>query len=118
MELHGARRVVAFMAAHPEGFDTIDEAAEVIAAYNPQRRRPEDLDGLHKVLRQRGDRRWVWRWDPAFVTRIFNSSKEIETLAPKCSRLWEIFSLLVHDVYRHRRYSSAVYYPTWCLKRR
>ncbi|OBK41162.1 alpha/beta hydrolase [Mycobacterium sp. 1245111.1] len=68
MELHGARRVVAFMAAHPDGFNTIDEAAEVIAAYNPHRRPPENLDGLHKVLRQREDQRWVWRWDPAFVT--------------------------------------------------
>lgn len=68
MELHGARRIVAFMGAHPDGFNTIEDAADVIAAHNPHRPRPENLDGLRKVLRQRDDDRWVWRWDPSFVT--------------------------------------------------
>ena len=68
MELQGARRVVRFMAAHPDGFATLQDAGDVIAAYNPHRPRPERLDGLTKVLRQRGDGRWMWRWDPAFIT--------------------------------------------------
>lgn len=68
MEIEGARRVVGFMVAHPDGFASLDEAADVIAAYNPHRPRPDRLDGLTKVLRQRHDRRWVWRWDPAFIT--------------------------------------------------
>jgi pimeloyl-ACP methyl ester carboxylesterase len=68
MEFDGARRVVGFMAAHPDGFATLDAAADVIAAYNPHRPRPDTLDGLHKVLHQRDDGRWVWRWDPAFIT--------------------------------------------------
>ena len=71
MEFDGARRVVSFMAAHPDGFGTLDEAAEVIAEYNPHRARPRRLDGLRKVLRQREDNRWIWRWDPAFVTSNF-----------------------------------------------
>jgi len=72
LEFEGARRVVSFMAAHPEGFGTLDEAAEVIAAYNPHRARPDNVDGLRKVLRQRPDDRWVWRWDPAFVHSTFD----------------------------------------------
>lgn len=68
MEMHGARRVVAFMGAHPDGFDDLEAAAEVIAAYNPHRPRPSNLEGLRRVLRQREDERWVWRWDPAFVS--------------------------------------------------
>jgi pimeloyl-ACP methyl ester carboxylesterase len=72
LEFEGARRVVTFMAAHPDGFATLGDAAEVIAAYNPHRARPENLDGLHKVLRQRPDGRWVWRWDPAFVHSNFD----------------------------------------------
>lgn len=48
MEMEGARRVVAFMSAHPEGFDSLESAADVIAAYNPHRPRPENLDGLRK----------------------------------------------------------------------
>lgn len=76
MELQGARRVIAFMGAHPDGFDTIEDAADVIAAYNPNRRRPENLNGLRKVLRQREDHRWVWRWDPSFITSNFQFLQE------------------------------------------
>lgn len=71
MEFDGARRVVSFMAAHPDGFASLDEAAGVIAEYNPHRARPRSLDGLRKVLRLREDNRWIWRWDPAFVTSNF-----------------------------------------------
>ncbi|MCV7152131.1 alpha/beta fold hydrolase [Mycolicibacterium pyrenivorans] len=71
MEFHGARRVVSFMAAHPDGFETLDAAADVIAEYNRHRARPKNLDGLRKVLRQRDDGRWIWRWDPAFITSNF-----------------------------------------------
>ncbi|BCO39948.1 putative hydrolase (alpha/beta fold) [Mycobacterium paraintracellulare] len=72
MEFHGARRIVSFMAAHPDGFGTLTDAADIIAEYNPRRPRPENLDGLHKVLRQRSDGRWVWRWDPAFISSNFD----------------------------------------------
>lgn len=72
MEFHGARRIVSFMAAHPDGFGTLYDAADIIAAYNPRRARPESLDGLHKVLRQRSDGRWIWRWDPAFISSNFD----------------------------------------------
>lgn len=72
LELQGARRVVSFMAAHPDGFGTLDDAADVIAAYNPLRARPDNVDGLRKVLRQRHDGRWVWRWDPAFIHSNFD----------------------------------------------
>lgn len=71
MEFHGARRVVSFMAAHPDGFETLGHAADVIAEYNRHRARPKNLDGLRKVLQQRDDGRWIWRWDPAFITSNF-----------------------------------------------
>jgi pimeloyl-ACP methyl ester carboxylesterase len=57
-----------FMATHPRGFASLEDAADVIAAYNPHRRRPDTLDGLAKVLRRTGDGRWCWRWDPAFMS--------------------------------------------------
>lgn len=72
MEFDRARRVVSFMAAHPDGFGSLDEAADVIAEYNPHRARPRSLNGLRKVLRPREDNRWIWRWDPAFVTSNFH----------------------------------------------
>ena len=48
----GVGRIVGFMTARPEGFATIDEAADAIAAYLPHRPRPSDTSGLAKNLRQ------------------------------------------------------------------
>lgn len=73
MEFAGARRIVSFMSAHPDGFASLDSAADVIAAYNPHRERPVRLEGLRKVLRHREDGRWVWRWDPAFIATRFDA---------------------------------------------
>ena len=61
-------RIVAFMTAHPDGFASLDEAADVIAGYQPHRERPSDLSGLRKNLRHGEDGRWRWHWDPAFLT--------------------------------------------------
>ena len=66
-EKDGGARIRDFMFKHVHGFDTLDEAADAIAAYLPHRRRPGNLDGLKKNLRQRNGR-WFWHWDPAFLT--------------------------------------------------
>ena len=49
------------------GFATLEEAAEVIAAYTPNRPKRVNPAGLMKVLRQRPDGRWYWHWDPRFL---------------------------------------------------
>lgn len=68
MDSSGAERVQAFMAENMEsGFDSLDEVADAIAAYNPHRPRPADLNGLTTNLRRRGDR-WYWHWDPRFIS--------------------------------------------------
>ncbi len=64
----GVERILDFMANDLEqGFASLDEAADAIAAYQPHRRRPDDLSGLAKNLRQGDDGRWRWHWDPAFL---------------------------------------------------
>lgn len=63
IEIGGARRVLEFMAAHPDGFDSLDSAVEVIAGYLPERDRRPTKAGLDRVLRPDGDR-WRWHWDP------------------------------------------------------
>lgn len=65
----GVARIRAFMQAKPDGFDSLEEVADAIAAYNPHRRRPSDLDGLKRNLRQQSDGRYRWHWDPAFLGR-------------------------------------------------
>ena len=67
-DMDGARKIIEFMSGHPEGFATLNEAADAISAYNPHRSRPSNPAGLSRVLHQRPDGRWKWRGDPAYVT--------------------------------------------------
>ncbi len=67
LEPAGVARILAFLSAHPDGFASLEEVADAIAAYNPLRRRPRNLDGLRKNVRRGEDGRWHWHWDPAFV---------------------------------------------------
>lgn len=66
-EPKGAGRILAFMASAPNGFASLEEVADAIAAYNPHRPRPATLDGLRKNVRLGDDGRWRWHWDPAFL---------------------------------------------------
>lgn len=65
----GVQRIRDFMLGHPDGFASIEEAADAIAAYNPHRPRPSDHEGLRRNLRERSDGRLRWHWDPAFLSR-------------------------------------------------
>lgn len=69
VEPTGVDRIRTFMTAHLDGFASLDEVADAIAAYNPLRKRPRNVDGLRKNVRLREDGRWYWHWDPA-VMRI------------------------------------------------
>jgi pimeloyl-ACP methyl ester carboxylesterase len=77
IEQDGAMRIGAFMSEHLEdGFASLDEVADAVAAYNPHRPRPTDLSGLKKNVRQREDGRWVWHWDPRFMKGKLGSRDE------------------------------------------
>ena len=56
-----------FMRAHPEGFASVEEAADAVSAFLPHRPRPKDVSGLAKNLRLDPDGRHRWHWDPAFM---------------------------------------------------
>jgi pimeloyl-ACP methyl ester carboxylesterase len=66
VEREGGQKIGDFMRGGMRGFDSLDEAADSIAAFLPHRPRPKDLSGLEKNLRRRGDGRWYWHWDPRF----------------------------------------------------
>lgn len=63
----GSEKILAFMRSRPDGFATVEEAANAVAAYNPHRPRPKDTTGLMKNLRRRADGRLYWHWDPKIV---------------------------------------------------
>lgn len=68
IEHAGAQRIVSFMLSRPEGFASLEEAADAVAAYQPHRKRPRDTRGLEKNLRLGPDERWRWHWDPRFLS--------------------------------------------------
>jgi pimeloyl-ACP methyl ester carboxylesterase len=67
VDLEGARRILSFMASNPEGYASLDEAAEAIAAYRGEGRGKPSPKGLARVLRQGADGRWRWHWDPRLL---------------------------------------------------
>lgn len=75
INVEGAQRIRAFMSANPEGFASIEEAADVVSSFLPHRPRPKDVSGLQKNLRRRDDGRYYWHWDPRMMdqTRLFNA---------------------------------------------
>ncbi|MEB3068678.1 alpha/beta fold hydrolase [[Mycobacterium] vasticus] len=67
-EKDGSARIRDFMFGNIDGFDSLEQAADAVAAYLPHRAKPRSPDGLKKNLRLR-DGRWYWHWDPALLTK-------------------------------------------------
>lgn len=66
VERTGVDRILGFMRSGLDGFASLEEAADAIAAFDPSRPRPPRPEGLRRNLRWR-DGRWFWHWDPRFV---------------------------------------------------
>jgi pimeloyl-ACP methyl ester carboxylesterase len=95
----GVARIQGFMRAQiREGFGSIAEAADAVAAYLPHRPRPRSHEGLKKNLRLHPDGRWRWHWDPKFLEgnrRIGAGSEEVERKLVEAARATTIPALLV-----------------------
>jgi pimeloyl-ACP methyl ester carboxylesterase len=88
IEPEGVERIGAFMSANLEtGFASLEDVADAVAAYNPHRPRPTDLSGLKKNVRQREDGRWVWHWDPRFMSGTRGSRDETRATLVQQDRL-------------------------------
>jgi pimeloyl-ACP methyl ester carboxylesterase len=61
-EAAGMQRILDFMSAFPDGFDSYDHAAEVIANYLPHRRERKSNAQLQYLLREQQGR-LHWHWD-------------------------------------------------------
>lgn len=67
MEAAGVTRILKWMLDGLDGFDSLQNAADAIAAYLPHRERRTDLTGLAKNLRLKDDGRYHWHWDPEMI---------------------------------------------------
>lgn len=70
----GVEKISTFMKAAPDGFSSVEEAADAVAMYLPDRPRPADPSGLLRNLREHNGRLY-WHWDPGF----FSSDRRINT---------------------------------------
>ncbi len=90
METSGVEKILGFMGAHLEiGFGSLEEAADAISAYLPNRKRPKDLGGLAKNLIQGNDGRYRWHWDPKFISsdNRLSASQDSQRLANAVSNI-------------------------------
>ncbi|HEY8352587.1 MAG TPA: alpha/beta fold hydrolase [Sphingomonadales bacterium] len=95
----GVARIRAFMSGNPDGFASLEEVADAIAAYNPHRPRPKDLSGLEKNLRRRPDGRYQWHWDPRILARdAAEELAEFETTVEGLKHVRDVPILLVRGL--------------------
>ena len=94
IETEGVKKIQAFMDQRPEGFDSLEEVAQAIGAYQPHRRPPKDLAGLAKNLRRTPSGKFRWHWDPRFMTLRREMDKR-EARLEACSGALRLPTLLV-----------------------
>ncbi|MGZ3420833.1 MAG: alpha/beta fold hydrolase [Polyangiales bacterium] len=95
LEPDGVAKIVGFMRARPDGFASLEDAADAIAGYLPHRPRPSDLSGLEKNLRRGDDGRLRWHWDPAFLGERRPGASNAKERLESAARALRIPTLLV-----------------------
>ena len=69
-ETAGYERILGFMTAFSNGFDSLAHAADAVAAYLPHRRERKSENDLRGLLREGDDGRWRWHWDPRLIPEV------------------------------------------------
>ena len=93
-EAAGVERILGFMTAHPQGFDSLEHAADEIAGYLPHRARKSPAD-LEKILFRTPAGRWRWHWDPRMVDAIGRRGEEYQAHLVEAARRIKVPVLLV-----------------------
>lgn len=98
MSMVGVAKIRGFMMANPDGFATLEDAADTISSYYPDRPRPKDLSGLHKNLRLHPDGRYHWHWDQRMMTDNHASPEQLIELLDAADWTDRIPTLLVQGM--------------------
>jgi pimeloyl-ACP methyl ester carboxylesterase len=94
-ESGGVARMLGFMRAHPQGFASLDEAADAVTAYLPQRRRRKDRYELAQLLHRGRDGRLRWHWDPALLDTVAHEGERHQQRLLDAARNIDVPVLLV-----------------------
>ena len=94
-ESEGVERMLGFMRAHPRGFASLDEAADAVATYLPQRRRRKDRYELAQLLHRGEDGRLRWHWDPALLDTVAHEGERHQQRLLNAARNIDVPVLLV-----------------------
>lgn len=81
----GLERILRFMTAHPAGFDSLEHAADAIAAYLPHRPR-KSAGALQALLHRDEAGRWQWHWDPRLVEELARDSERHQHALAEAAR--------------------------------
>ncbi|MCK7592141.1 alpha/beta fold hydrolase [Pseudomarimonas salicorniae] len=90
----GVERILGFMGAHPDGFESLEAAADAVAGYLPHRPR-KTPDAMRAVLRRRADGRWCWHWDPRLLEDIGRAGESAQHALSEAAREISVPTLLV-----------------------
>lgn len=94
-EPEGVERILAFMRAHPDGFDSLQQASDAIAAYLPHRRERKSPGRLRSLLADHGDGRLRWHWDPRLLDDVAHDSEKHQPLLIEAARRIRVPILLI-----------------------
>lgn len=92
---YGVKRIRDFMNAHPNGFASIEDAADAVAGFSTDRPRPKNPEGLARNLRKI-DERYYWHWDPKFLESWHPAYQAAASRLEDAARALIIPVLLVH----------------------
>ena len=94
-ESQGVERILGFMGAHPEGFASLDAAAEAIATYLPHRRRRKTPAELSSLFVKHADGRWRWHWDPRLLDEVARDGARYQGRLMEAARRVRVPTLLI-----------------------
>ena len=94
-ESKGVERMLGFMRAHPQGFASLDDAADAVAAYLAPRRRGKDRRELAQLLHRGEDGRLRWHWDPALLDTVAHEGERHQQRLLNAARNIDVPVLLV-----------------------
>lgn len=94
-ETAGIERILSFMRAHPEGFESIEQAAETIAHYLPHRREKKSPERLRQLLVPAANGRLRWHWDARLLDRIAAKGQSQQEMLIESARRIRVPTLLI-----------------------